>query len=63
MRGRFSGFRYLWLVHPIKLTLEAFMLNNGKWTLQAKLSGDDIVCLEPFDSIPIGLNELIGQKQ
>lgn len=57
------GVKYLWLVHPIKQTLEAYTLINGSWNLQASLTGDETVCLEPFDSIRIGLRELLGANQ
>lgn len=54
------GVSYLWLVHPIKHTLEAYVLEGGKWVLQAHLTGDDVVCLKPFDSIRMGLRDLLG---
>jgi Uma2 family endonuclease len=54
------GVAFLWLVHPIKMTLEAYALRNKQWHLQAVIKADDPVCLLPFDSTSFKLRDLLG---
>lgn len=53
------GVSYLWMVHPIQQTLEAFKLHNGNWQLQGAFENKDEICVEPFESISIKMHELM----
>ena len=53
------GVKYLWLIHPIKKSLQAFKLTNNEWILQGTFEGNDAISIEPFDSINIKLNDLM----
>jgi Uma2 family endonuclease len=49
------GVPYLWLVHPIDRTLEAYRLEHGRWVLLAAHGGEDRVRVEPFDAQELDL--------
>lgn len=54
------GVQYLWLINPKIRVLETFRLVDGDWEVQGRFSGSDKVCVEPFESVEITLNELLG---
>ncbi len=54
------GVSYLWLIHPTNRKLEAFRLVEGDWESQGVYSGTDIFCVEPFESVEIRLDQLLG---
>jgi Uma2 family endonuclease len=54
------GVPYVWLVDPIAQTLEAFELQQGRWTLIATLKDDDTVAVPPFDAVAFLLADLWG---
>ena len=55
------GVQYLWLVHPVKITLEAYSRSTmGTWLPVATLSANDTVQLPPFEATPVSLRELLG---
>jgi len=56
------GVRYLWLVDPILMTLEAYRLESGRWTLLGSYAEDDQVRVEPFQEIEIHLSDLWPKK-
>jgi len=49
---------HLWLVDPEIRTLEAYALENGRWTLVNTLKEDDQACLPPFAEIGFPLAAL-----
>lgn len=55
-----AGVQYLWLISPMQGTLEAFTVVNGNWTVQGVFSGDQKVSVEPFESVAITVNDLLG---
>lgn len=55
-----SGVQYLWLISPKSKTLEAFKLVAGDWAAQGVFSGNEKVCIEPFELLDIPLDELLG---
>ena len=52
------GVRHLWLVDPLARTLEAFVLDGGRWTLAASLRDDAEVRVPPFDAVAFPLDAL-----
>ena len=52
------GVEHLWLIDPEALTLEAFRLVAGAWTLTAALAGDAEARVAPFDAIAFSLADL-----
>jgi Uma2 family endonuclease len=52
------GVAYVWLVDPLAQTLEAFELQEGRWTLIATLKDDDQVAVPPFDAVTFSLADL-----
>lgn len=52
---------HLWLVDPSARTLEAFELQNDRWTSIAALAGDAHVSLPPFQEISFPLTALWPQ--
>jgi Uma2 family endonuclease len=50
-----AGVRYAWLVHPIRRTLEAMRLHEGKWLTLAVHKDDQVARVEPFDAIELEL--------
>lgn len=53
-----EGLPHLWLVDPEAKSLEAFELNDGRWTLAAALRDDQAVQLAPFGAISFPLSAL-----
>jgi Uma2 family endonuclease len=54
------GVPHVWLVDPLAQTLEAFELQQGRWTLIATLKDDDKVAVPPFDAVEFSLADLWG---
>jgi hypothetical protein len=52
------GVAYLWLVDPLARTLEAYMLQDGRWVVTGLFKDSDEVSVEPFREIIIALEEL-----
>jgi Uma2 family endonuclease len=46
---------HVWLVDPAVRSLEVFRLENGRYSLLATHSDDDVVRAEPFDAIELEL--------
>lgn len=57
-----QGVSYLWLLDPQVLTLEAYRLESGRWTLLGSYAENDLVRVEPFQEIEIKLGELWPQR-
>ena len=53
-----EGVPHLWLIEPVKRTLEAFDLHDGQWLLIASAQDDVPVNIHPFDAITFSLGEL-----
>jgi len=49
---------YLWFIEPDNRTLEAFELQNEKWTLIATRANDDEIAIDPFAEVPFLLGAL-----
>mgnify|MGYP001168697588 CR=1 FL=1 len=52
------GVPYLWLVDPLAHTLEAFALQEGRWTVIGLFQEQDAVTVEPFTAIALELGGL-----
>jgi Uma2 family endonuclease len=52
------GVSYLWLVDPLAHTLEAYMLENGRWMVQGLYSDETEANIPPFTDIPLALTDL-----
>ena len=52
------GIGHAWLVDPILRTLEAYRLENGRWSLLGSWRDDVEVRAEPFDAVPLPLGSL-----
>lgn len=52
--------QHVWMVDPLVQTLEAFELQNARWTLIATLKDDDPVAVPPFDAVTFSLADLWG---
>ena len=53
-----EGVQQLWLLDPLVRTLEVLWLENARWVVIATHGDRDIVRVEPFDAIEIGLSTL-----
>jgi hypothetical protein len=53
-----AGVGHLWLVDPVRRTLDAFALRDGAWLLLASLKGPDEVRAAPFDAVAFPLSAL-----
>lgn len=53
-----AGVGHIWPVDPKALTLEAFELRDGRWSLLATVTDADPVRLAPFDAIEFPLSAL-----
>jgi Uma2 family endonuclease len=53
-----EGVSHLWLVDPLAKTLEAYRLENARWTLLGTWRDDARVRIEPFDSLELELGSL-----
>jgi hypothetical protein len=52
------GIGYAWIIDPELQSLEVFVLNQGRWQLDAVFKGEDEVCAAPFDAVPFNLGGL-----
>lgn len=52
---------HVWLVNPQSFTLEVLRLDQGRWVVAATHDGDQVVCAEPFDAVPLELFRLWGR--
>ena len=50
--------RHLWLLDPLVRTLEVLRLEDVRWVVLATPGDSDVVRVEPFDAIEIGLSTL-----
>lgn len=53
-----EGVGYLWLVNPIRQTLEAYRLEREHWLVLGTWSGDRRVRVQPFEAIELELAAL-----
>ena len=53
-----EGVSHLWLVDPMLKTLEAFALENGRWSLLATFGDDATARIAPFDAIDLELGPI-----
>jgi Uma2 family endonuclease len=53
-----AGVKHVWLIHPIRRTLEVFRLHEGNWLTVGTFADADRVRAEPFDAIELSLGEL-----
>jgi Uma2 family endonuclease len=58
-----EGVGHLWLVNPIAETLEAYRLDQGRWTLLVTHAGDVAARIEPFDAVELDLWRLWGRSE
>lgn len=58
-----EGISHLWLVNPIAETLEAYRLEQARWSLLVTHAGDVAVRIEPFDAVEIELWRLWGRSE
>jgi Uma2 family endonuclease len=52
------GVPYAWIVDPVARGVEAYRLENGRWTLIGMYGGDDPAYIEPFEAAEIRLGDL-----
>ncbi len=52
------GVAYLWLIDPLARILEAYALDNGRWTVTGLFQDQDEVSVAPFDAAVIALGDL-----
>ncbi len=58
------GVGHIWLIDPVAMTMDAFKLESGRWSLLASISENDKVRVEPFQEIEISLGDLwVGSLQ
>ena len=58
------GVGHIWLIDPAAMTMDAFRLESGRWSLLASFSENDKVRVEPFLEIEISLEDLwVGSLQ
>lgn len=50
--------RHVWLLDPLARTLEALVLESGRWVIDATHAGDEIVRAVPFATVEIALGRL-----
>lgn len=53
-----EGVGHYWIVDPIEKLVEVFVLQNGSWVLGQTVFADQVVNLEPFESMPFDLSML-----
>lgn len=58
-----EGVAHAWLVNPIAETLEAYRLEQGRWSLLVTHGGDAAVQVEPFEAIELELWRLWGRSE
>ncbi|MEZ5582942.1 MAG: Uma2 family endonuclease [Candidatus Competibacteraceae bacterium] len=52
------GVPYLWLIDPLAHTLEAFELEQGRWTVIGQYADEAEVAIPPFQELTLPLGEL-----
>ncbi|MFM8331632.1 MAG: Uma2 family endonuclease, partial [Candidatus Methylumidiphilus sp.] len=52
------GVAFLWLVDPIRRSLEAFALRDGLWTVIGLFKDGDIAEVAPFEAVALHLADL-----
>jgi Uma2 family endonuclease len=52
---RREGVGHLWMLNPLRRTLEVYRLENGRWSLIDTYEGDDKIRAEPFDAVELDL--------
>jgi Uma2 family endonuclease len=52
------GVGHIWLIDPGAMTMDAFRLESGRWSLLASFCENDQVRVEPFQEIEISLGDL-----
>lgn len=52
------GVAHVWLVDPLKRTLEAYALSAGNWVESGRFGGRDQVAVPPFEAVTIDLTDL-----
>ena len=58
-----EGVAHLWLLNPVAETLEAYRLEQGRWTLLVTHAGDVAARIEPFDAVELELWRLWGRSE
>jgi Uma2 family endonuclease len=53
-----EGVRHVWLVEPLKRTLEVLKLAGGVYVAILMLHGDAVASAEPFDAVPFPLKRI-----
>jgi Uma2 family endonuclease len=53
---------HLWLIDPLAETLEAYELENERWSLLGTHGGDDVVRVAPFEAVVVELKRLWGRS-
>ncbi len=48
----------MWLIDPLRHTLEAYELEDGRWANIDSICDDAIVSLPPFDAVSFPLSDL-----
>ncbi len=56
-----EGVCHVWLVHPIKRTLEVLRLADGRFVGLTTLKDDAVAQAEPFDAVPFPLTRIWPQ--
>jgi len=57
------GVQYVWLINPIKHTLEAYRLDAGAWVEIGRFADADRVAVPPFEAISLDLEVLWGPRR
>lgn len=52
------GVQHLWLIDPVARTLDAFLLEAGKWVVIGLFVQNDRVRVEPFEETSLDLSDL-----
>lgn len=52
------GVGHIWLVDPIRMTIEVFRVESGCWAPAGVFGGEEHARIEPFEAIEIVLGEL-----
>ena len=57
------GVSFLWLVHPLDRTLEAFALHDGRWTVIGLFQDNETVQVTPFAELALNLGDLWAEVE
>jgi Uma2 family endonuclease len=52
------GVGFVWLIDPLKQTLEAYVLEEGEWRRLGTWGGGETVAVPPFDAVQLALRDL-----